>query len=113
MKQGSQGALAFPSQIARCEGKEEGSKDRKQVMLRMGGKGKVEKTLKRDGKGANTTEGRNASSLPGHRQLSHVQPIGKRIENTDPGPQRPRKDKSERETLSKYSRNRSQHRIQT
>lgn len=31
----------FSQQIARCEGKEEGCKDRNQVMLRMGGKGKV------------------------------------------------------------------------
>lgn len=114
MKQGSQEALAFPSQIARCEEKEEGSKDRNQVMLRMGGKGKVEKTLKRDGKGENATEGGNmCPPLPGHRQLSHVQLIGKRIENADPGPQRPGKDKEERETLSKYRHNRSQHRRQT
>lgn len=57
MKQGSQEALAFPSQIARCKGKEEGSKDRNQAVLRMGGKSKVKKTLKRDHKGANATEG--------------------------------------------------------
>jgi len=56
MKQGSQGVLAFPSQIERCEGKEEVCKDRNQVMLRVGGKGKVEKTLKRDVKGANTSK---------------------------------------------------------
>jgi len=39
------------------------------------------------------------SSLPGHRQLSHVQPIAKRTENTDPGLQRARKDKKKRETV--------------
>lgn len=38
-KQESQGALAFTSQTTRCEGKEEGSKDRNQMMLRMDGKG--------------------------------------------------------------------------
>lgn len=59
IKQESQGALAFPSQTGRCERKEEGHKDRNQVMLRMGGKGKLEKTLQRDGKCANVTEGGN------------------------------------------------------
>lgn len=81
MKLGSQGGLAFPSQIARTEGKEEGSKDRNQAMLKMNGKGKVKKTLKRDGKDATTTEGHNVSSFPEHGQLSHVQPIRKRTEN--------------------------------
>lgn len=55
------------------EGKEGGFKSRNQAMLRMGRKGKVVKTLRRDYKGANATKDCNVPFLPGHRQLSHVQ----------------------------------------
>lgn len=58
-KQGSQGALAFPSQRARCEGQEEGCKDRNEAMPRTSGEDEAEKTLKRDG--ANATEGSHVS----------------------------------------------------
>lgn len=68
---------------------------------------KVERTLRTVVKGANTTERGNRSSLSRHRQLSHVQPTGRRAENTDLGPQRQRKDKEERETLCKDRKKRS------
>lgn len=56
-----------------CEGKEGGFKSRNQVMLRMGRKGKVVKTLRRDYKSANATKECNVPFLPGQGQLSHVQ----------------------------------------
>lgn len=40
-----------------CEGQEGGFKSTNQAMLRMGRKGKVAKTLRRDSKGANATKG--------------------------------------------------------
>lgn len=47
------------------------------MMLRMGRKGNMVKTLRRDYKGANATKDCNVAFLPGHRQLSHVQLEGK------------------------------------
>lgn len=58
----------------------------------------------------NVIEGGSMSSPS---QLSHIQPVGQRIENTEPGPQRPRKDMKERETPFKHRLNRNQQRQQT
>lgn len=77
-------------------------------MLRMGRKGKVVTTLRRDSESANVTKGCNVSFLPGHEQLS-CSTREKRIENTDLGPEAKERNSVQVTEISTEDKDRSVH----